>query len=451
MTFLSSSMLALLTIGGVFVLLGAAWIWIGLRGRRMGETPFCRQCGYELTGIGSSQCPECGSILSARRAVVRGRRQPMRDSIYVGSIVAFIGACCVIAGSGRVPRINWYQFKPTSRILADLQSPTVGAPGEEWLELNDRIAKGKLSADQLNRLIELALAQQAAPSLAPQPSPFRGHLIDFLAEQVANGKTTPAQSDRFFRQAFVFSLAVRKQILLGDPITYAVTSSGVGPTGAGMSHWSSRLDTTVDVDGKSESAGPGTSSGGLGGFGTITSWMPCDTPGKHTVTVKISVHVQPRSARSNSVTPGTATVFDKVFSLTGTTEVLPTEPPGFITLINAPELTAPITAAIKAEFCIFQVKFNSIEAMIDVDNAPVDLAFDVILRVGGKETSLNPIHVKKGATNNWAASGKYTDPPPQKADIVLRSSPAAARKTVDMTSIWNGEIVFKDVPVGTMP
>jgi hypothetical protein len=32
-------------------------------------------------------------------------------------------------------------------------------------------------------------------------------------------------------------------------------------------------------------------------------------------------------------------------------------------------------------------------------------------------------------------------------DLILRSSEAAARATVDLTSIWKGELVYQNVPV----
>jgi hypothetical protein len=34
-----------------------------------------------------------------------------------------------------------------------------------------------------------------------------------------------------------------------------------------------------------------------------------------------------------------------------------------------------------------------------------------------------------------------------RADVVVRSSTAVARKTLDMTRIWGGEVVLRDVPL----
>ncbi|HEY7118227.1 MAG TPA: hypothetical protein VH475_16675 [Tepidisphaeraceae bacterium] len=34
-----------------------------------------------------------------------------------------------------------------------------------------------------------------------------------------------------------------------------------------------------------------------------------------------------------------------------------------------------------------------------------------------------------------------------RADVILRASGRAARATVDLFEIWDGELIFKDVPI----
>jgi len=62
-----------LIIAGIgFVLFYAAGRWLidtGLRGRRVGEHPYCKKCGFDLTGKpdASTRCAECGPDPATKR------------------------------------------------------------------------------------------------------------------------------------------------------------------------------------------------------------------------------------------------------------------------------------------------------------------------------------------------------------------------------------------------
>lgn len=61
------SALAWLVMGGGVVLLGRALLWDRARGRRR-----CPKCWYDMSGVDSLRCPECGrEAMSVRLA--RGR------------------------------------------------------------------------------------------------------------------------------------------------------------------------------------------------------------------------------------------------------------------------------------------------------------------------------------------------------------------------------------------
>jgi len=59
---------------GVVVLLGLALMLWGLR-RRPSNTPRCRKCRYELTGLASLKCPECGWVAQQASDAMRGPRR----------------------------------------------------------------------------------------------------------------------------------------------------------------------------------------------------------------------------------------------------------------------------------------------------------------------------------------------------------------------------------------
>lgn len=65
-------------------LLGGSLILHGWRHRDPRDpSRYCRRCEYNLTGVESTQCPECGSELN-EHSVVRGRIVRLRASVVTG-------------------------------------------------------------------------------------------------------------------------------------------------------------------------------------------------------------------------------------------------------------------------------------------------------------------------------------------------------------------------------
>jgi hypothetical protein len=64
-----------------------------------------------------------------------------------------------------------------------------------------------------------------------------------------------------------------------------------------------------------------------------------------------------------------------------------------------------------------------------------------------------------GESRTWVECdsevGRHLPDPPATIDVILRTSPDAARRTTDLYQIWNGQLIFPAVPVyqatGTSP
>jgi hypothetical protein len=65
---------------------------------RKGDTPYCGRCGYNLTGLTSDRCPECGGLLSEMR-VVRGELVIGRSTRlwYAVSILLLLAVAVALA------------------------------------------------------------------------------------------------------------------------------------------------------------------------------------------------------------------------------------------------------------------------------------------------------------------------------------------------------------------
>jgi hypothetical protein len=55
----------------------------------------------------------------------------------------------------------------------------------------------------------------------------------------------------------------------------------------------------------------------------------------------------------------------------------------------------------------------------------------------------------KGWSINYTFGTGDPLPPGETVDIVLRTNIDAARRTVDLYEVWNGELVYEDVPVSS--
>jgi hypothetical protein len=136
--------------------------------------------------------------------------------------------------------------------------------------------------------------------------------------------------------------------------------------------------------------------------------------------------------------------------------VLAVEPPDYIRLVNDPVLIPRLRAAIKPNR--FEWRSGSsgrhagryrLDGTIEFGAMPANVAFDVIARFDDRELRFGGVNLLRGRSTHYSVSSedKAMKTLPPKVDIVLRSSEKVARGTVDLFEIWDGELVYEDVPV----
>jgi hypothetical protein len=117
-----------------------------------------------------------------------------------------------------------------------------------------------------------------------------------------------------------------------------------------------------------------------------------------------------------------------------------------VKLIDRPELGEAIRRSIRIEK-LARKDPGSYELHIQMEKPGINVAFTVFVAAGGKEHRMGEISATAqsnvGSFVNEYGMGEL----PEKVKVILRSDAAVARKTIELTEIWKGQIVIEDVQV----
>ncbi|MCG3130386.1 MAG: hypothetical protein FLDDKLPJ_01143 [Phycisphaerae bacterium] len=195
--------------------LGLILLIRGLRGRREGGDLHCRRCGYNLTGLISPRCPECGTTLTAR-TVTRGRlhRRPVPLALSLLLLAAALAGWGTLAYR-KVVSTNWYPHYPLSWVLG-------GAVKGDRRALEELLARTKEDrlGNKVSPVIDAALARQG---LRRGTFLFSSHnnWYRILAHAYTSRQMTTAQTEEYLTQLISLRLSVRETVCAGDPIPIA--------------------------------------------------------------------------------------------------------------------------------------------------------------------------------------------------------------------------------------
>lgn len=194
-------------------------IWFGIRGRRVGDHPYCRRCGFDLFGRSknTTQCSECGANLNARRAMVIGERRRRPIPIFVGLILLLVGIGTGLPTAMAVIEDQNLQGLKPDWLLALQFNPSVhpystGIPSLEH-EIRERMENEKLSSHAVK-----SIAHRCAKAIKD------GKAVHDWPDHVFSQSPRVWFDDETLRTLVRHQLEPEFQItnpvVMGDPISY---------------------------------------------------------------------------------------------------------------------------------------------------------------------------------------------------------------------------------------
>jgi len=446
----------LLAQGTLLLVLGGALMLRGFRPWRQGDAPYCAKCGYSLIGIDSQRCPECGTVISPK-TTVRGKRHP-RPVVGVAGLVLVLGGLVSWGVGAYAPlkQVKFYQYVPASWVMRDLRSPDQAKATKAWDDLVRRWQAGGLDASQKDRLIDLCLAEQVGPRRAGLTT----RLISHLQRCCLDGVLSELQQRRFLSQIPQTDLIARPRAAYGAEVPYELRCRGGGPSRQHKErHFWVRMGSRGDLllDGKPDTPGTFVHSGGQRAtindvFSTGSTLLsPSLKPGQHELSLPLKVSVF-FGAYLDEGASRLCHQEDRL--LTATFEVLRPGAGDGIRLIQHSSLRGELLKCFQR--LQLHVKrpdpsrLNCCTLGAVFDPLPVGVAFDIYIRVKGKERRVGSLARPAMPEQGGYELRFWLDPPvPEMVDVILRSSKAIAQETTDVLEMWDGELVFENVPVKT--
>jgi hypothetical protein len=136
-------------------------IVFGLRGRRIGDHPVCRKCGFDLSGKPSASiyCAECGADLGEVDAVAYGQHYRHKGVLVTGLVMlVFFGS---LVGS-KVGTLNTLRYAPFRWVAGRARSADVEIRNAAHDEMDRRVLANALSNENWNQLADAAAAYRLA-------------------------------------------------------------------------------------------------------------------------------------------------------------------------------------------------------------------------------------------------------------------------------------------------
>ena len=443
----------------------------GLRGRWVGGEPRCRRCCYQLTGVESSCCPECGLEFD-EFTVNHGIRKRRWGSVVVACLlpIAWIQGQRLM---WTLRTVNWNHYYPVSVVLKH-----AAADESVWIEeLERRIRMGGLSEDSLANVTDLAL-DKVRPWSATQNRSGWSHVIQWLEHE---DLFSYAQREFLFSQFDGARLVARPVIRQGDFVVaeyYRPTREPEALAGYQVWHRPTKIEmgaesVFVDVKDHWWASWPDWCVYGSGRSFCKRVVLPIGRVpvGEYPFYYAAQeTFLHPRRGRGPDRRKDRRSWIGEVV-LSGKIEILPAEGPDPVRWDNSPVTASELREIIvlkldpwdeqkAADVAVLWVGLSGGRVMNFVVGAeecsPVNLAFEVVVEAEGQEVParftfrdtrfLDPeepgVVIRAGEASSTESTVIFSRLDAEEIYIVLQASREVARQTVDLYEIWQGELRY---------
>ena len=433
-------LLVLVALGGLVL------VMLGLRGRRLGSEPRCRVCEYNLTGLTSDRCPECGATLSPT-SVAYGVRCRNRIAIVAGVVVlAFTLGVLVLAGSGSFSQVNKYRYYPFWWVMVDAEAGTKPAADE----LMQRLRAGKVSAAQRRKLVRAALKQQAVLAVNAATQTW----VDMLEVMAQRGTLPEAQEQKFLEQMCVYSLRLRPRIRQGERLVVGIVNAARAPSSVACFRYKEIAE--LRIGGRAVPIRPGGYSGGsssgVGNVGHLTSCLTIPDLGPGTY--KVVCVVADKLFRKRPQDPSEERPdWSGEVILDGEVEIVPAGAPDTVTVVDDPSKQKEFEQLISvSRITVFPGRKGMcyVDIYVDVGGPgflPVSAAFDVFIKTSQGTHRVGELSCVEGKMTKYSMGGLVPAFDADEVMVLLRASREVARRTVDLSEIWGGELTLGPIQV----
>ncbi len=429
------------------MLIGLLLIILGRRGRRVGDHPHCRKCGFDLFGRpeNARHCAECGADLATPRAIVTGERQRRPAALAVGAIVLVLSLATLSWMSYHTAQqIQWIQYYPIQWVIDDADNLTSPTQPAAWSELGRRGMLPELSEGDRDKLINYLLNTHSDTTKTWGPP--QDDLLQLIHK---HQPWRQADWDRYVGNVFSVSIDARPKL---RPGTNALARVSVDLTRT-FQRFDGRINSGPVMLGETAISNanliqqPTRTSFGqdLNLHSSSTAYsikLDASTtqPGAHELKFAVSFEVRPKDA------DGPTAKFEK--SATQTVEVIPKNQ-SLVEHVDKPELRPAMEAAWVASDAVRDG--DQLFIRMRIAKPPAALCMAAFARPSGEgewahvgdfyEEDLSADKWQSVSTQNKAIVSASA------IDVVLRPSDTAVGNVPNPAVCWNGKMQREGLPV----